>query len=94
MVEGGAGRVGRGARQLLTHEGVGEEVLDGLEGADRAPELLAALGVGGRQLLGRLGDPEQLRGDQRSAFQPQPLRDGRAGDALALGKRGRFGAAA
>src|SRR5262249_13211823 len=87
VVEGRAGRVDRGARGLLAHEDVGEHVLQRLEGADRPPDLLAPLGVVGRELGRRLGDPEQLRRDKRRALEAQLPRRAPVADALALRQR-------
>src|SRR6185312_10924018 len=42
---------------------VGELLLDRAEAADRAPERVALLGVGGRDVERGLRDPDRLRGD-------------------------------
>ena len=71
IVEGHAGGVDRAAGHLGAGEHVGHQVLERLERADRAAELLALLGVGHGQVGGGLGQAEQQAGDQRRALQPQ-----------------------
>ena len=74
-----AARVHRGTRDLGPHEHVGAEVLDRLERADHPPELLALLGVRGRELGGaRRASPSCRRagehGADEAARAPRPRR--------------------
>ena len=82
---------------------VGEAVLEGLEGADRAAELLALLGVGEGVVEGALADAEHRRGedqalDVEAGHQLRPalvdLAEHGVGGGLAVGEVERVGLAA
>src|SRR5262245_42203663 len=87
VVERRAGGVARRAAGLLRRVAVGEDVLDSLEAADRAVELLALLRVLGGDLLRALGNPEQQRCGECAALEPEPRRRRGVGDAIARGQR-------
>ena len=70
VVQRGGRRIGPGAGQLPAGEHVRQHVLEGLEGADDAPELLPFLRVVEGQVERRFGDAQKLPGGQRSPREP------------------------
>ncbi len=74
VVEDRRRRVRRAARQLDAHVHVGEQVLDGLERADRHTELVALERVRRRDVERALRDADELRGGEHGAGEAQPLR--------------------
>src|SRR5690606_40160725 len=65
-VDGDVGRVGDGAGVLDAPEHVGRHVLDGLEAADHAPELLALERVGDGHVEASLGPADLLDREGRT----------------------------
>ena len=88
IVERGAGRVDRRARDLLARVAVGEDVLDRLEAADRPVELLAPASRTRWRAPGvRSAIAEQQPGGERRALEPQSRAMRGVGDPLAAGQR-------
>ena len=83
-VERARSGVHRAARDFRAHEHVGHHVLDRLERTDRPPELLALLGVLGRELDGAGGDAELETTREHEALEAQLLGDLGTPDQLAV----------